>query len=382
MFTKKQNFHSEQKGYVLVLVIIFTFIFTVVALITMRIAVLHNSRMLREYNMARTFYAADGTIEQAAWIMSCITRGDALTDAEHNNPLTITPPRERPRFPAHNNESIIGVENTPGAATAFGSQNVQTTAGGQQFFGNPSIDATRRDIPFVLAAPSFDDPALTVPVWYPMVSQGYYRYDLLDDQIPHVMVHCRVEEEKIPNAIDGYVPHINAPTPMTVDADVFSGTSAIHIGSDGKYTIYRGNDADASLYLAANPGTGNPLADATTKAALATLINGIPEIFIFTKYYVIIADAKAENASSAGNPYRNIIRFHYLVAVSRQKTDPATVLNSSNIEDYFEDVTVDPGINVPGIGSFPCDALLKFSTSTVSVLYNGERFHGIFRSRR
>ncbi|MDR2192410.1 MAG: hypothetical protein LBO62_06000, partial [Endomicrobium sp.] len=327
----------------------------------------------REYNVSRTFYAADGTVEQAAWLMSWITRGDALTTAEVNNPFTIWLPRLQPRFPSETaNESIIGVTGTQS----------QQTAGGQWIFGTPSATATRRQIPFN-RVPSFDNPSITVPTWFPMVNTTSYRYDTLDTQLPQVMVHCRVEREDVfdpitnalirsPRPLDGYMPSIMSNAaglgPQLLHRGVFNGSD---------YFIYR--DAVNALYIAV-PAALSPTSGAAGRTNFVNLINNnFPnELVCDIRYYVIIASAQAEDATSPNHPFRSIARFHYAVIFSQQRQN-----NTITAANWTTSINSFPVPNTPNIG-IPngYNSFLIINNGAANNLYAPARFHGIFRSRR
>lgn len=82
---------SKNKGSVLALVTVFIFIFTILGLLAMRVAVMQNADKMREMNIARTYYAADGTAEQAAWRMYLLYTNTGKTFHPASN-KTITRP--------------------------------------------------------------------------------------------------------------------------------------------------------------------------------------------------------------------------------------------------------------------------------------------------
>jgi hypothetical protein len=371
MHKKSILFLNGNRGSVLIMVTIFTLIFSILALLTMRVAVLQNANKLREYNISRTFYAADATTEYAAWLMSWITRGDAMTQAELNTPASITGNgRKRPRFPEESNESIIGVGGT-------GSQ----TAGGQTIFGTISATAGRRNIPFDTMA-SFDNPAITVPVWFPMVNRVFYRFDALDTQQPQVDVHCRVEREDVsagmtivrqPRPIDGYMPAVNIPG-SNFQNSVSSFYSPGRFNNQPFY-LYRITWPTEFWYLLV---PSNSAHTANINNFLGIVNDNLQELIYDVRYYVIITEAKATDATSPNHPFTSTVRFHYAVTDSQVRQQ---LLTAANLNTFFAVETIIPipsnfGVNLSNY------TMYRFTHQALSNLYAPRRFHSVFRSRR
>jgi hypothetical protein len=386
------------------MVTIFTLIFSILALLTMRVAVLQNATKLREYNVSRTFYAADATIEYAAWLMAWIPRGDALSAAELTDQPNLGAPRKRAGFPsqlprwafdtdstnprgdltAPAAESIIGVHNA-----GINGGNTQTF-GDQRIFGDPGAADARRTIPFAYTT-SLDSAvpaAVNVPVWYPMgnpvspkagIPNGYYQFDDQDTQQPVVYVRCRVEREDVmnnpfdpmtaarsPRPIDGYYPTPTNLPSATLTLEVLKEADA---PGGGRYGIYKYN----GIYYISAPMSA-------LNANFITFINTLNvlpnRIIAETRFYVIIAEAMAEDATSPNYPFKSSLKFHYVVI--KTQTRNTTAITSTNVGTIFQ---VFPNQFVaPGVERIPGNTIIRMINS--SDLYGNDRFHSVFRSRR
>ncbi|MCL2334916.1 MAG: hypothetical protein FWC57_02510, partial [Endomicrobia bacterium] len=323
-----------------------------------------------------------GTIEQAAWLMAYIARGDALVrDLAHvslahpefdeiANPTSIAGNgRLQPRFPSETGaETILGVTG-----------NFQTI-GGQNIFGTPSETVARRTIPFMNLV-SVDTPTI-VPVWFPMVSTGPYSYDPQDTQIPPVMVTCRVEREDVqvggiytrrPQPIDGFMPNLST---RTIDFSSYNGTDFTAYSTmtynNKMYAIYSGNGI---LHIEAQLGKGQ----IKSQEFINFINNALPdEVYLQTRYYEIIADAQVEDFMSPGFPFISTSRFHYLVALTQRKL----IANNITLADYstYFDDPKDRSEYVPGHNEVITGAsIVPIKANT---LYSDPRMHSIFRSRR
>ncbi|MCL2144984.1 MAG: hypothetical protein FWH43_05805 [Endomicrobia bacterium] len=415
MSAKKTNLlFSDAKGSVIVMVVVFILIFSILALLTMKVAVLQNSNKLREYNQSRTFYAADCTVEQAAWLMSYITRGDVLTQNEFDGYTDfIYPPSSLPslsssggshirqpaRFPveADTNE-IIGVTGTQVQTIATRSKSGVSLGEGQKIFGEPDGSVVRRQIKYQMA-PSFFNSSVNVHSWYPMVSTVSYRFDTEDTQLPVIMVRCHVEREDInpnpsgwnrPNPIDGWMTGINGPasgTNLFIASATFNNkTSVAFLGSDG------------SIYISWATGTGSIFHGggggqvANFREAIQLLFTTNKTVLVDrVRYYVIIAEAEAEDITSPNYPFRSVARFHFAVVEEREMdtsglqalaNDTAALLNPDDVKVFFEDVTG----TIPMLSGYPANTIARVKSSIYAgkqlIEYSHPRISAVFRSRR
>jgi len=400
MAIKKQNHLSTQNGSVLVMVIIFTLIFTILAMLAMRIAVLQNADKMREYQMARAFYAADGTVEQAAWLMWLLMRGTLKTDGTFDISTVVFP--QAGETPANNN--IPGLQ--PGDSQT-------QIIGQQQFFGTLSASAAKRHIFYQRVAP-FDNPALpAVDAWFPMITTGAYRYDMQDTQQPPVWVSCRVEIESAPATSDGYIYPVSGGSsgnPVTPAGDTpldpnrnsdhyhpnAPGVDTVLLQGNGpeynQYAVYMGTDGKLYIITQSSLQINN-------NSQLITAINFLKRILSVVsapsgeaRYYDIIAKAQVDDITAPNHPFTSVARFHIIMIksysssdwyVSNLWTDPA------HFYDYFEILT--PSASIPGsTGIFGNNGnvVLRFKTDPSTLLpyslFNTtiSSYKAIVRSRR
>lgn len=105
----------NNKGTILILVIIFVFIFSVLGLISMRIAVFHNANIFKDLTDKRKYYAAESALEQAAFRMGLfaapITVPAGATNAAAVNAL-------QPRYAPNSTQAVYFLNPATNAASS------------------------------------------------------------------------------------------------------------------------------------------------------------------------------------------------------------------------------------------------------------------------